>query len=429
MNHETIAELLPWYVNGTLPPHERAAVEAELASCPLCAAELAELQRIHAAMHEIDKDAPGPSESLMSRTLARLDSAPTSKEAFSLRQWWEQLSAPGKVAALVPAALAIALVFLAVRFTFGAFGERISAVNEVKPQTTTDTYTVNQPRTMGPVTSRSSADLSRNAAMAPPAPAAAGGPAAAPAPVVGELSQTTPQLKLNMAPVPPAGQRPQLIRTGTINLIVPDVEHALAQLGALAQVQFGDVISLNDETPSQPGVRHTADVQLAVPADRFDQTMEALGKLGAVQSRTIGAENVSDQIVDARARLRNLRRTEADMLRILDRAGKIPDVLEVTQQIAQVREQIEQLDGQLQSLEHRVAYSTITIGIEDEKPVATAEPSMGTQINDAWKAAVQKVRNYTLGVVSVLLVLVAFAPYWLGVTLIALFLANRLRKR
>ena len=431
MNHETIAELLPWYVNGTLPPHERAAVEAELASCPLCAAELAELQRIHAAMHEIDKDAPGPSESLMSRTLARLDSAPTSKQAFSLRQWWEQLSAPGKVAALVPAALAIALVFVAVRFTFGAVGGRIAAVNEVKPQTTTDTYTVNQPRTLGAVTSRSSTELSRNAAMAPAAPAAAGGPALAPAPA--EESPLVNKLKVTSGPMlqaqRPVGERPQLIRTGTINLIVPDVEHALAQLGALAQVQFGDVISLNDETPSQPGVRHTADVQLAVPADRFDQTMEALGKLGAVQSRTIGAENVSDQIVDARARLRNLRRTETDMLRILDRAGKIPDVLEVTQQIAQVREQIEQLDGQLQSLEHRVAYSTITIGIEDEQPVATAEPSMGTQINDAWKAAVQKVRNYTLGVVSVLLVLVAFAPYWLGVTLVALFLANRLRKR
>ncbi len=433
MNHETIAELLPWYVNGTLPPHERAAVEAELASCPLCAADLAELQRIHAAMHEIDQDAPGPSESLMSRTLARLESVPTSKQAFSLRQWWQQLSAPGKIAALVPAALAIALVFVAVRLTFGGVGGRIAAVNEVKPQaqteitpgTTADTYTVNQPtKTFGTVTTRSATSVVENAA-----PAAAGGPAPAPAPMAREMSQTAPLLKLNSTPVQPAGQRPQLIRTGTIDLIVPDVERALAQLNALAQVQFGDVISLNDETPSQPGVRHTADVQLAVPADRFEQTMEALGKLGAVQSRTIGAENVSDQIVDARARLRNLRRTETDMLRILDRAGKIPDVLEVTQQIAQVREQIEQLDGQLQSLEHRVAYSTITIGIEDEQPVATAEPSMGTQINDAWKAALQKVRNYTLGVVSVLLVLVAFAPYWLGVTLVALFLANRLRKR
>ena len=73
MNHDTITELLPWYVNGTLAPHERAAVEAELASCPLCAAELEQLQRIHAALHEIDQDAPGPSESLMSRTMARIE--------------------------------------------------------------------------------------------------------------------------------------------------------------------------------------------------------------------------------------------------------------------------------------------------------------------------------------------------------------------
>ena len=95
---------------------------------------------------------------------------------------------------------------------------------------------------------------------------------------------------------------------------------------------------------------------------------------------------MSDQIVDAQARLRNLRHTEADMLRILDRSGKIPDVLDVTQQIAQVREQIEQLDAQLQSMQHRVAYSTISISVEDEKPVATAEPSLGTQLGDSWRA-------------------------------------------
>ena len=79
MDHETIVQLLPWYVNGTLPPHERAAVESELASCPLCARELAELQRVHAAMHEIDVDAPGPSESLRSRTLARIGSEKQAK--------------------------------------------------------------------------------------------------------------------------------------------------------------------------------------------------------------------------------------------------------------------------------------------------------------------------------------------------------------
>jgi anti-sigma factor RsiW len=424
MNHETVTELLPWYVNGTLPLHERAAVEAELASCPLCAAQLAELQRVHAALHEIDQDAPGPSESLFARTLQRLDTPPQRKGvAFSLRAWWSDLSTSGRITALTPAVVAIVFVLI------------VAARALVTPQraSITDVYSVpvtRQQKTLDELQTRNSSGvpqapavpsslagaLSRSEAQPPPAPAE-------------EAQNVISKLKATNGPmVPVTSQRPQLIRTGEIGLLVPDVEHALAQLQMLAQTQFGDVISLNDETPSQPGIRHSAQVQISIPADRFDQVMNALAALGAVQSRSISAENATDQIVDGQARLRNLRRTEADMLRILDRAGKIPDVLEVTQQIAQVREQIEQLDAQVQSLQHRVAYSTISIDIEDEKPVATAEPGIGTQLNDAWKAALRQVRTFSVRLASALLVIVAFAPYWLVLVIVALFVANRLRR-
>lgn len=427
MDHETIVQLLPWYVNGMLPPHERAAVESELTSCPLCARELAELQRVHAAMHEIDIDAPGPSESLFSRTLARIDSEKQTKpRAFSLREWWNQLSSLGKVAALVPAALAVAFVITAVHFTTGAL-YKPSAINA--PVATDEV--ARSGAAGGPIPVPAEPQKSLNgitvrgaAALVQSAPAAA--PPYAPARDAALTSKIAAQ-------APAFGgrilQRPQLIRTGSMSLLVPDVERAVAQLTALAQMQFGDVVSLDDEMPSQPGMRHTAQVQLSVPADRFDATMAALAKIGAAQSRSINAENVTDQIIDAQARLRNLRHTEADMLRILDRSGKIPDVLDVTQQIAQVREQIEQIDAQLQSMQHRVAYSTISVAIEDEKPVASAEPSFGTQLGDSWAAAMRSVRNVSLKLASIVLVLVAFAPYWLVITIIALLIANRLRKR
>ena len=276
-----------------------------------------------------------------------------------------------------------------------------------------------QTRTLGAVTSRNAAVEESK-------------PAAAPASVAGAVSlqseSTLAKLKTTNAPAFRPGERPQLIRTGSIDLLVPDVERALAQLQTLAQTQFGDVTSLNDETPSTPGIRHTANVEIAIPADRFDQTMNALAQLGAVQARSIGAQNVTDQIVDGQARLRNLRRTEADMLRILDRAGKIPDVLDVTQQIAQVREQIETLDAQVQSLQHQVAYSTITIGIEDEKPVAIAEPGVGTQLGDAWNKALRDVRNFSVRLASAVLVIIAFAPYWLILLVVGFFIAYRLRR-
>jgi anti-sigma factor RsiW len=432
MNHDTIVELLPWYVNGTLPPHERAAVESELASCPRCAAELEELKRLHDTLHQIDADAPGPSEQLFARTLARVDESQTERRESPLQRWWNSLPAFGRALVFVPALLVIVLVVVTLRTMKPAENAALAPQRETPVQGVAGVPAAAPPvsKTLNALTTRSASTVSGSVQ---PEVANDKLTLSKPANVSNVYSVNQPAPAAEAIPPAPASnlriQRPQLIRTGSMSLIVPDVEHAIAQMSALAQTQFGDVVSLTDETPSQPGVRHTASMQLSVPADRFDQTLGALTRLGAVSSRSIGAENVSDQIVDAQARLRNLRRTEADMLRILDRAGKIPDVLEVTQQIASVREQIEQLDGQLQSLQHRVAYSTISVDVQDEKPIAAVEPSTATQLNDAWQAALRNVRNFSIALASNVLVFVAYAPYWLPVTLVVFFIGYRLSRK
>ena len=43
------AELIPWYVNGTLPEHEKADLERHLGECLVCRAALKEEQRMQAA--------------------------------------------------------------------------------------------------------------------------------------------------------------------------------------------------------------------------------------------------------------------------------------------------------------------------------------------------------------------------------------------
>ncbi len=253
-------------------------------------------------------------------------------------------------------------------------------------------------------------------------------------PVGGLEAAPAPALKVNAAhgaASAPARAR-QMERSAEITLIVPDIDRALGAVGSLARAAGGDVTKLDDERPENPRDRRTADVSLIVPQDRFASSLARIAQFGGVRSRTVSAQDVGDQLVDDHARLRNLRRTEADMLNIMDRSGKIGEVLDVENQLASVREQIEKLDAQTQALEGRVVMSTIDVSLETEAQSSSAEPSVASRLADAWVAAWHSSREAAVGLLARTFVLIAFAPYWLALLglggLVALLL-RRYRQR
>lgn len=231
----------------------------------------------------------------------------------------------------------------------------------------------------------------------------------------------------HLLPPPPRGSRgpAQLIRTANVTLEVKDVTRALRDATLITDEQLGDVIGMNDETPTSDTDPHTATMAIRVPQYRFERTLEALGHLGKVKSKSVNAQDVSDQLVDSQARLRNLRRTESDMLSIMDRSGNIDQVLNVTQQISSVREQIERLDAQIQGMQYQVAYSTINVSLSS--PVVVVTPTGFGVLATAWRNALGSLRDLTIGLLSMLLWLVAFSPYILAVILLGAFVFHRVR--
>ncbi|MDQ6767724.1 MAG: DUF4349 domain-containing protein [Candidatus Eremiobacteraeota bacterium] len=230
-----------------------------------------------------------------------------------------------------------------------------------------------------------------------------------------------------LVPPPPRGSRgpSQLIRTANLSLEVTDVTKALRTATSLTNAQLGDVIGLNDDNPASEDAVHTATMQIRVPQYRFEQMLDALGSLGKVKQKSVNAQDVSDQIVDAQARLRNLRRTEADILKIMDRSGNIEQVLNVTQQLGGVREEIERLDAQIQGMRYQVAYSTVNITFSS--PAAVTTPTGFAVLAQAWKNALSSLRDVTVSLLSLGLWLLAFSPYIVVVALLVIFALARLR--
>lgn len=71
--HQRIWDLLPWYVNGTLPSEERRAVEDHLAACPRCREEESACRATREALAAAGEFAPSPHPVQLARLLSRVD--------------------------------------------------------------------------------------------------------------------------------------------------------------------------------------------------------------------------------------------------------------------------------------------------------------------------------------------------------------------
>jgi hypothetical protein len=154
-------------------------------------------------------------------------------------------------------------------------------------------------------------------------------------------------------------------------------------------------------------------MQIRVPQEQLETSLDFLAKLGTVQRRTLTAEDVTDQLVDNEARLRNLRKQESTLLKIMERSGSVGDVLKVANELSNVRQNIERLDAQLKSLRSRVAYSTITLTLEEAIAGIPPARPLGSDVRETWNQATHSLGELTTSLIRLAIWLAVFSPFLL----------------
>lgn len=152
----------------------------------------------------------------------------------------------------------------------------------------------------------------------------------------------------------------RIVRTGTMDLEVTDVNLAVSAARDLIR-GMGGYIGASSTTNDDD--RPLATITYRIPVDRWEDALAGLRGLNGLTKKVVAerteAVEVTGQIVDLEARIRNLRASEAALQGIAAKAGKISDVLEVEAQLTNVRGQIEQLTAQLTDISGRADYATL----------------------------------------------------------------------
>ena len=152
----------------------------------------------------------------------------------------------------------------------------------------------------------------------------------------------------------------QIIRNGTLVLMVADLEDAVSSIRDLVAGIPGAFFANSEIKPVRD--RRPSVVTLRIPAGAFDEAVADLKALAAeVLDEQTRAEDVTEAYTDLNIRLRNLEAAEEQFLVLFKRAEKVQDILEIQDRLQRIRGEIERLRGQLNLLEDRVALATMRV--------------------------------------------------------------------
>ena len=176
---------------------------------------------------------------------------------------------------------------------------------------------------------------------------------AVPMPAMAEIASLSSEAK------PTPRQQRLIVRTVDMMIVVDDVSNALDATNALAQELGGWVVTSSHQED------HRGFISVRVPVDRVDEAISRLrGMAVEVKSEISDSRDVTDEYVDIQARIRNLKAAEGQLIKLMEQAGKVTELLEVQRELTRVRGDLESLQGRTKFLEETSAFSLINVNLE-----------------------------------------------------------------
>lgn len=108
-----------------------------------------------------------------------------------------------------------------------------------------------------------------------------------------------------------------------------------------------------------------ASLTLRIPADQIDQILTLLDSESNIIYRNCSSEDVTLQYVDMESHLKALRIEQETLLKLLEKADKLKDIIALQSQLTDIRYEIESYESQLRTYDNLVDYSTLHLNISE----------------------------------------------------------------
>ncbi len=170
------------------------------------------------------------------------------------------------------------------------------------------------------------------------------------------LASPTLETEHATSPLPKDYAR-QVVYSGAMSLAVFDADAAKERAEAMVVKAGGYVQSMQEGT-----------MVVRVPATRFRTLAKSVGGLGRVDAQAFEALDVTENYYDLQTRIEVLRRTQQQLLTLLDRARTVEEALKVRAALDEVTLSLESALGKQRLLVSKVTYSALSLSFTRRLP-------------------------------------------------------------
>lgn len=180
----------------------------------------------------------------------------------------------------------------------------------------------------------------------------------------------------------------------------------------------------------------TARMTLRLPAESLDAFLGVVGDMVNVTSQTMSSSNVTAEYYDIESRISVLESERDAYEEMLKKSDDVSYLLKIKDRLYNVIEEIESYKTQLRVYDNKVAYSTVTMTLDEVieyTPITTPKDSFGTRITSAfresWKDFADGCESLFIGLVYALPTLLILGVIGCGAVAIILVSVRRAKKK
>lgn len=170
----------------------------------------------------------------------------------------------------------------------------------------------------------------------------------------------------------------------------------------------------------------SARMLLRIPAEKMGDTSTLLDEIGNVIHASKGSEDVTMDYFDLDTRMKVLEAQENRLLKLLDQAQTVEELLQIETELSRLRVDIEQLTGRLKYYDNQIDYATVEVRLEQTQDYTVQNDGFFSWLWETVKESGKSLVQVMKWLVASLILLL---PYILIGLVVFLLIRRHLRRK